>query len=126
MGTKCACLKVENIDAEQLTTSSKKPENKESLSPGFKRTEKPFSQATCQNPIHKKIQQTKLDPITEQENLDKNDEILSLASEFSNPLTLSTERKLGPYIYFPAIDDGIKKIKKNPIILENNAVYHGE
>ena len=134
MGNKCTCFKVDNTDDQQINSdrtdyvSYEKDDfsgsrysvnviiRLQNVLRGFKdrRVLKNFVKVSKSSTPYS---------VPNRENLQ---EILGSVPDYSNPITLASEKKIGPFVYPPEQDDSVAKVLKNAVKLENNAIFIGE
>lgn len=134
MGANCTCLKALNSDEQQINTEKSDP---------YRRGKSEFNtrcypidsvimlqslirghlERHCQREINRTPLTSSPFLISNRDNLQ---EISGPVPDYSNTATLSSEKRLGPFIYPHIADDLVPKESKNAIRLENNAIYIGE
>ena len=131
MGANCSCIKAFNNEEPQITVEKEEKGLRSESEVKLYRNDYIIRlQSILRGYIARKSRKEVLRgnsnspcSIGSRENLQ---EIVGIVPDYSNTATLATERKIGPFLYPYEPDDGVPKVSKQPIKLENGAIYTGE
>ncbi|OMJ80441.1 hypothetical protein SteCoe_19289 [Stentor coeruleus] len=134
MGANCTCLKAFNAEDGQMNTIDRDDvyKGQRDSSNKFYTIEyiiqlQSIIRGHLERRCRRELSRTPLNSspflIANRENLQ---ELTGPIPDYSNTATLASERKLGQFVYPSVPDDGILKVQKNAVKLENNAIYIGE
>lgn len=134
MGNKCGCLKPDNAEDQQLNSDRteyisysksdfpSKPYSEDAVI-GLQKVLRGFKDRRVLKNSKKSPTSSSPFFIQNRENLI---EISGSIPDYSNAITLASEKKIGPFNYPPEDPDPTTRVSKNAIKLENNAIYIGE
>ena len=134
MGANCTCLKVYNSDEQQINVENEERRVRSKTEGPFKnypsdyiinlqKLFRGYIERRCRRELQRSPFNSSPFSVGNRENIQ---EITGIIPDFSNTATMTTERKIGPYVYPEEIDDNIPKVQKNAVKLENGAIYIGE